>query len=62
MGWKLSGEFAMVTGCASGIGLVTTKLYVKAGATVFGIDINVFPDTFSFAKELAINFCFTSPP
>lgn len=31
---------AIVTGCASGIGLATTQLFLKEGYRVFGVDIS----------------------
>jgi len=58
MAWKLEGKVAIVTGCASGIGFTTTRLYLEAGATVFGIDISPFPEPFPFSETLSGNFHF----
>lgn len=35
-----SGKIAIITGCASGIGLATTQLFLSHQYQVFGIDIN----------------------
>ncbi|EXJ76464.1 uncharacterized protein A1O5_00972 [Cladophialophora psammophila CBS 110553] len=58
MAWKLDGKLAIVTGCASGIGLTTTRLYLEAGATVFGIDISTFPEPSPIPRALCDNFHF----
>jgi NADP-dependent 3-hydroxy acid dehydrogenase YdfG len=38
-------KIAIITGCSSGIGLATTKLFLSSEITVFGIDISPFPDS-----------------
>ncbi|OAL24796.1 hypothetical protein AYO22_05585 [Fonsecaea multimorphosa] len=58
MAWKLDGKVAIVTGCASGIGLTTAKLYLEAGATVFGIDVSPFPEPSPFSTALSEKFYF----
>ncbi|OQU94837.1 hypothetical protein CLAIMM_01129 [Cladophialophora immunda] len=58
MAWNLDGKVVVVTGCASGIGLTTTKLYLEAGATVFGIDISPFPQPSPFSTALSEKFHF----
>ncbi|KIW24872.1 uncharacterized protein PV07_10559 [Cladophialophora immunda] len=58
MVWQLEGQVAIVTGCASGIGLTTTRLYLEAGATVFGINISPFPDPSPLSEEISANFHF----
>ena len=37
---SLAGKKVLLTGCASGIGLATARLYAQAGATVYGGDVN----------------------
>lgn len=58
MTWDLEGKVVIVTGCASGIGLTTTKLYLEAGAIVFGIDLSPFPEPFPFPEDVSNNFHF----
>ncbi|KAG0647958.1 Short chain dehydrogenase andC [Hyphodiscus hymeniophilus] len=58
MTWNLEGKVAIVTGCASGIGLTTTRLYLEAGARVFGIDISPFPEPSPFSKAHSHHFYF----
>lgn len=38
---KLKNKIAIITGAASGIGLATTKLFVKEGAILIALDINL---------------------
>lgn len=54
----LENKLIIVTGCASGIGLATAKLYLEAGAVVFGLDIAPFPSPFPFAGNLKERFHF----
>src|ERR1700709_1218374 len=58
MAGSFYGKLVVVTGCASGIGLTTTRLYLEAGATVFGLDISGFPVPFPFAGNLHQRFHF----
>jgi NAD(P)-dependent dehydrogenase (short-subunit alcohol dehydrogenase family) len=58
MSGKLDGKLAIVTGCASGIGFTTTRLYLEAGAIVFGLDVSPFPNPFPFAEDHRQRFHF----
>jgi NAD(P)-dependent dehydrogenase (short-subunit alcohol dehydrogenase family) len=58
MAGSLYGKLVVVTGCASGIGLATTRLYLEAGATVFGVDISGFPSPLPFPDNLYQRFHF----
>lgn len=58
MAGSFSGKLVVVTGCASGIGLATTRLYLEAGATVFGLDISAFPSPSPFSLNLHQTFHF----
>lgn len=35
-------KVVVITGCSSGIGLATTKIFLEAGYKVFGLDISTF--------------------
>jgi NAD(P)-dependent dehydrogenase (short-subunit alcohol dehydrogenase family) len=53
---SVQSKVVIITGCSSGIGLATSKLFLERGALVFGIDIGASPqklldshqDTFTF--------------
>lgn len=47
---SLQDKVAIVTGCSSGIGLATARLFLERGASVFGIDLGAQP------QQLAENF------
>jgi NAD(P)-dependent dehydrogenase (short-subunit alcohol dehydrogenase family) len=36
-------KIALITGCASGIGLETTRLFLSKAYHVFGVDLSPFP-------------------
>lgn len=40
---SVQGKIVIITGCSSGIGLATTRLFLERQATVFGIDIGAVP-------------------
>jgi NAD(P)-dependent dehydrogenase (short-subunit alcohol dehydrogenase family) len=54
----LHNKLAVITGCSSGIGLATTQLFLRAGATVFGIDISAFPSPSPLPASSAAQFHF----
>ena len=57
---KLDRKVALITGVGSGIGRAAARLFVEAGATVFGVDRNLEAGQ-SLARELSTqNFHFWS--
>ncbi|KAF1945300.1 NAD(P)-binding protein [Clathrospora elynae] len=44
---SLQDKVVIITGCSSGIGLATTRLFLERGALVFGIDIGTIPQKLS---------------
>ncbi|KIN03240.1 hypothetical protein OIDMADRAFT_178883 [Oidiodendron maius Zn] len=54
----LQNKVAIVTGCSSGIGLATTKLFIDFGARVFGIDISHFPSPSPLPASRSAGFHF----
>lgn len=42
---SLEDKVAIVTGCSSGIGLATTRLFLERKALVFGVDIAAIPQS-----------------
>jgi NAD(P)-dependent dehydrogenase (short-subunit alcohol dehydrogenase family) len=44
---SLQDKVAIITGCSSGIGLATTRLFLERGSHVFGIDIGAQPSKLS---------------
>jgi len=56
-------QIVIVTGASNGIGLATVQLLLKAGASVFGVDLAPSPTTISAKfKFLQINLCDKSAP
>ncbi|KAI9745052.1 MAG: hypothetical protein M1818_001330 [Claussenomyces sp. TS43310] len=54
----LQDKVAIVTGCAAGIGLATTQLFLSSGARVFGVDIAPFPSPSPLSPADSANFRF----
>ncbi len=50
----LAGKRVLLTGCASGIGRATAALYARAGATVYGGDVNVEAGEAAMAELRAV--------
>jgi NAD(P)-dependent dehydrogenase (short-subunit alcohol dehydrogenase family) len=44
---SIQDKVAIVTGCSSGIGLATARLFLERGASVFGIDVGAEPQKLS---------------
>jgi 3-oxoacyl-[acyl-carrier protein] reductase len=55
---QLDGKVALITGVGSGIGRAASRLFVEAGATVFGVDCNAEAGQALTAELSAPNFLF----
>jgi NAD(P)-dependent dehydrogenase (short-subunit alcohol dehydrogenase family) len=53
---SLNGKVVIITGCSSGIGLATTRLFLNRQAQVFGTDISPFKDSLTQEQESAFTF------
>jgi NADP-dependent 3-hydroxy acid dehydrogenase YdfG len=53
---NFENKVVIVTGCSSGIGLATTRLFLERQAKVFGIDISTFKEELSAAHSNAFTF------
>lgn len=53
---SFENKVVIITGCSSGIGLATTRLFLDRQANVFGIDITTFKEELSEAQKDAFTF------
>jgi hypothetical protein len=53
---SFENKVVIITGCSSGIGLATTRLFLERQATVFGIDISAFKEELTTAHREAFTF------
>jgi len=49
-------KVVIITGCSSGIGLATTRLFLSRQAKVFGIDITTFKEDLTESQKSAFAF------
>jgi NAD(P)-dependent dehydrogenase (short-subunit alcohol dehydrogenase family) len=53
---SFENKVVVITGCSSGIGLATTRLFLDRQAKVFGIDVTTFKEELSESQKSAFAF------